>query len=91
YPIYKFAGQEGCADTKFTLDFRYGDDTADRPPTIEHHPGKIHQGMDNALWAAFCYDNPAPGNNTLANYEALCRGIMWRYAGEGKEPEYEQR
>ncbi|MGL5407344.1 MAG: hypothetical protein ACRDAP_01180, partial [Shewanella sp.] len=89
YPIYDFVGPQqtaqGADTVRFTLDPRYLGVEVGMVPHIDHNIGAIHHGMYTALWAAYCYDN-GQAASTEENYEALERGIVWRYAGEGVEP-----
>ncbi|MGL6177424.1 MAG: hypothetical protein ACRC1U_10580 [Vibrionaceae bacterium] len=88
YPIYQFVGAEGVDDIRFTLDPSCAEPTWGTPPVIEHVPGQVHAGMEHALWASFRYNHPGEEADTEENYYDLQRGIMWRYAGEGKEPKF---
>lgn len=97
YPIYQFLGTVGYDRLLFTEDPAVVDVVAGNPPDIDHQPGQLHSGMEHALWAGYCYDHAREGLDTLENYEDLCRGIVFRYAGENQTPEfvpfigYEQR
>lgn len=88
YPIYQFSGPEGTDDIRFTLDPSCVEIVTGMPPDIDHVPGQVHSGMQNALWASFRYNHQEAEADTEKNYYDLFRGIMWRYAGEGQKPEF---
>ncbi|MGL5407343.1 MAG: hypothetical protein ACRDAP_01170 [Shewanella sp.] len=93
YPIYDFIGPQHSTThapdvVRFSLDPRCGDASFGMVPHIEHQIGQVHEGMSDALWAAFCFDNPGPDFCTEANYYALLRGLAWRYAPDGQPPQF---
>ncbi|MGL4733704.1 MAG: hypothetical protein ACRCWB_01065 [Enterovibrio sp.] len=88
FPIYQFLGTVGYDRLLFTEDPAVVDVAWGRPPEMDHQPGQVHSGMEHALWAGYCYDHAGEGLDTLENYEDLCRGIVFRYAGENQTPEF---